>query len=198
MRPQPGGGATPITPKKGRSGRSSPQDSRATLRSRSSGMVVMRALGNSSGSVPESGRIRFQPQSVVRRTSSIATSSTWPGRAPRTATGPVRIWPGSWRGQVAWMARNSGGTRKPAPSGGRCSGLPDTVETVTRSPLSISSAGGWAASNQPQATVSGLASRRWIMAGSVLAVTAPYMRRGPALPSARAGGRALFPPHRRA
>ena len=44
MRPQAGGGATPITPKNGFSGRSSPHGSRPTMRSRSSGMLSSAGL----------------------------------------------------------------------------------------------------------------------------------------------------------
>jgi len=60
------------------------------------------------------------------------------------------------------MAASAGGTT----SGGRgiTSGVPETVEIVTVSPLSISPTGGNAASKKPQCTVSGDAStRRWAM-----------------------------------
>jgi hypothetical protein len=38
------------------------------------------------------------------------TSNTCPGLAPRTATGPVQIWPGSFCGTLAWIAASAFGT----------------------------------------------------------------------------------------
>ena len=87
------------------------------------------------------------------------TSSTCPALAPRTFTGPVQMWPGTTlRVTFWWMAASAGGTT----SGGRgiTSGVPETVEIVTVSPLSISPTGGSAASKKPQCTVSGDASTR--------------------------------------
>ena len=112
MRPQAGGGATPITPKNGFSGKSRPQGSRPTMRSRSSGMLSRRSSWKSSGRVPASGLIMFQPQSCRSWMSRISTSSTSPGSAPSTATGPVRMCPGSIRSFLAWTSSSSGGTWK--------------------------------------------------------------------------------------
>ena len=57
MRPQAGGGATPITPKNGVSGRSSPHGSRPTIRVRSSGMLsdarLVEIVGQGAGERPD-------------------------------------------------------------------------------------------------------------------------------------------------
>ena len=52
-----GGGATPMTPKKGASASSVPQGSRQTMRSRSTGMCIRWVSWKSSGIVPASGRM---------------------------------------------------------------------------------------------------------------------------------------------
>ena len=101
MRPQAGGGATPITPKNGLSGRSSPQGIRPVMRSRSSGILISLTSWKSSGRVPASGLIMFQPQSCRSWMSRISTSSTSPGSAPSIAIGPVRMCPGSIRSFLA-------------------------------------------------------------------------------------------------
>ncbi len=59
QRPHSSGGATPITPKNGDSGSSSPQGRVPTIRALSSGMFIMWKCGKSSGSVPASGRLRL-------------------------------------------------------------------------------------------------------------------------------------------
>ena len=91
MVPHSGGGATPITPKNALHGMSTPQGSFAIWASRSSGMFKTRLFGKSSGREPLSGMIMFHAQSWRSWTSIIRTSSTSPGSAPRTATGPVMI-----------------------------------------------------------------------------------------------------------
>src|ERR1022692_980255 len=60
IRPRLSGGATPMLPKNGRSGISMPAENRAIILSRSSGMILVRAYGNSSG---ESGA---GPEGIVR------------------------------------------------------------------------------------------------------------------------------------
>jgi hypothetical protein len=159
MRPQLAGGATPITPKNGINGKSRPHERRAFMASRSSGIISMRPFGNSSGNVPAKGRMRFQPQSCRSFTSSMCTSSTCPAFAPATATGPVRIWPGSILSELAWISRSSGGTWKPASGAGVWSDPPDTVSMMIVSPLAISMTGASDASKYPHAQVSGLAFR---------------------------------------
>ena len=52
MRPIEGGGATPMLPKKGRSGTSIPSANLATMRRESSGMIRVREYGKSSGRKP--------------------------------------------------------------------------------------------------------------------------------------------------
>src|SRR5829696_5433239 len=64
----------------------------------------------------------------------IRTSRTWPASAPRTATGPVQMWPGSFGLCMACTADRAGGTA--SGGGGIISGGPDTVEIVIVSPLS--------------------------------------------------------------
>ncbi len=54
--PQALGGATPMTPKNGRSGISSPQGSRPTLRTGSNRVVICSNASISPGSAPASGR----------------------------------------------------------------------------------------------------------------------------------------------
>lgn len=79
-------GATPIVPGNGSNG-SSTSSRKAT---RPSSIVEIRShgSGNSSASRPKPGMIAVQPQSRGR-SARISTSSTSPGAAPLTNTGPV-------------------------------------------------------------------------------------------------------------
>jgi hypothetical protein len=70
----------------------------------------------------------------------MCTSSTWPGFAPLTATGPVQMWPGSLGVTRACTSASASGTTKGG--GGIISQAPETVEIVTVSPLSTVSIGG--------------------------------------------------------
>ena len=74
----------------------------------------------------------------------IRTSRTWPALVPRTATGPVQMWPGSFGLWTACTAERAGGTT--SGGGGIISGGPETVEMMTVSPLSTVTSGGSAAS----------------------------------------------------
>ena len=97
--------------------------------------------------------------------SSMSTCSTWPGRAPRTATGPVQMWPGIIFFILdCWMAWSTGGTT--SGGGGSVSGPPDTVEIVTTSPLLMAATGLSFASRKPQCTVSTPASTRIALASA--------------------------------
>ena len=75
----------------------------------------------------------------------MSTCSTRPAFAPRTATGPVSMWPGTMRRVLAlWIAGSAGGILNGGP--GSTSGGPDTVPSVTTSPLSMVATGASAAS----------------------------------------------------
>src|SRR5262245_16192706 len=88
------------------------------------------------------------------------TSRTSPTRAPRTATGPVQMCPGTiLLVTLSWIAVSAAGTA--SGGGGITSGVPETVEIVTSSPLSTVRTGSSFASKKPQWTVSGAASIRW-------------------------------------
>jgi hypothetical protein len=91
MRPYSGRGAVARMPKNGASGIVGPQASVAVMFFRSMGVTHRWNSGKSSGRLPRSGRITFQPQSAVSSIARIFTSSVSPGSAPRTAIGPVRM-----------------------------------------------------------------------------------------------------------
>src|SRR5665213_2349375 len=94
----------------------------------------------------------------------MSTCNVCPAFAPRMATGPVHMWPKNRCGPfAAWIAGNAGGMRNGG--AGIRSGEPDTVEMVTRSPLSMVSTGASRASKYPQCTVSAPASRRAMSVG---------------------------------
>src|SRR5215216_6673674 len=89
----------------------------------------------------------------------MSTCRVCPARAPRTATGPVHMWPGIIRRMpLLWIAGNAGGTTNGGT--GIRSGVPETDDKITRSPLSMVASGSSPASKNPQWTVSGPASIR--------------------------------------
>src|SRR5579863_3184713 len=93
MRPSASGGATPMLPKNGRSGISIRSEKRATIRRSSSGMILIREYGNSSGRNPAPGRKPLYAYGTASRIAWILTSSVSPGSAPSIKIGPVRMWP---------------------------------------------------------------------------------------------------------
>ena len=110
-------------------------------------MNSWRKLGKSSGSVPRSGRMMFQPQSTDSSIALMRTSSVSPGSAPRTATGPVRMCGPSRGFTFSTISRCAGPMRATSPTS---TAPPETVTTVTVSPESTVRRGGIFASKWPQ------------------------------------------------
>ena len=118
MRPQFGGGATPITPKNGLSLSLPPHGSVTVPACLSIGRIFMTKSGKSSGMVPSSGMMRLKPQFCRSVTSKMSTSRTSPGLAPSTCTGPV--------------SKCGPGPRSAASRIGRCSGRISKTGSVGR------------------------------------------------------------------
>ena len=88
--------AVPRTPGNGASGTATRAPERARIRANAPSsrfQIWRKASGNSaSGRSPRPGRMWVQPNGAGS-ISTISTTRTSPGRAPRTAIGPVRGWP---------------------------------------------------------------------------------------------------------
>mmetsp|Transcript_26599 Transcript_26599/g.66635 ORF Transcript_26599/g.66635 Transcript_26599/m.66635 type:complete len:249 (-) Transcript_26599:142-888(-) len=165
--PREGAGATPICPKNGPvpvalRAISTPRlhGGVAVIRARSRGMMTVSAGTSANSAVlpsaPFPARIVFQPQSVQSSAESTSTFKMSPGRAPATATGPVKMcgpgapqnaaggdlsgWEPSREPHCAFqMVWSSSGTSNV--SSGTWPGSPLTVHRCTTSPLATSVTG---------------------------------------------------------
>ena len=120
--PHSGGGATPMTPKKGASGSSVPQGRRQVRRRAVDRDVAEVALGEVLGQGADQRAEAAKAPVGAELDPVDVDSSMSPGSAPSTATGPVRMWPPGARHSAAWMAASAGGTARPEPGGGITSG----------------------------------------------------------------------------